>query len=127
MNTPSYAEFDERYGLTAASMQRFWRLYLDGADGLQPDASPLRGELEGLPPAYVITASHDVLRDEGEAYAAALERAGVPVTLRARRGRDPRLLALADDRDRARGRARGGRRGPLRARLTRHGLLAPVR
>ena len=82
MNTPSYAEFDGRYGLTAASMQRFWRLYLDGADGLQPDASPLRGDLEGVPPAYVITASHDVLRDEGEAYAAALERAGVPVTLR---------------------------------------------
>ena len=82
VNTPSYAEFDERYGLTAASMQRFWRLYLDGADGLQPDASPLRSELEGVPPAYVITASHDVLRDEGEAYAAALERAGVPVTLK---------------------------------------------
>jgi acetyl esterase len=82
VNTPSYTEFDARFGLTAASMQRFWRLYLDGADGLKPDASPLRGELDGLPPAYVITAGHDVLRDEGEAYAAALERAGVPVTLR---------------------------------------------
>ena len=82
VNTPSYAEFDERYGLTAASMQRFWRLYLDGADGLHPDASPLRAELEGVAPAHVITASHDVLRDEGEAYAAALERAGVRVTLR---------------------------------------------
>ncbi len=82
VNTPSYAEFDGRYGLTAASMQRFWGLYLDGADGLQPAASPLRGELKGLPPAYVITASHDVLRDEGEAYASALEGAGVPVTLR---------------------------------------------
>jgi acetyl esterase len=82
VNTPSYTEFDGRYGLTAASMQRFWGLYLDGADGLQPAASPLRGELEGLPPAYVITAGHDVLRDEGEAYANALEDAGVPVTLR---------------------------------------------
>ena len=82
MNTPSYAELDGRYGLTAASMQRFWRLYLDGADGLQPAASPLRGDLAGLPPAYVLTASHDVLRDEGEAYAKALEDAGVPVTLK---------------------------------------------
>ena len=82
VNTPSYAEFDGRFGLTAASMQRFWRLYLDGADGLQPDASPLRGELSGVPAAHIITASHDVLRDEGEAYAAALERAGVPVTLK---------------------------------------------
>jgi acetyl esterase len=87
LNTPSYAEFDERFGLTAAAMQRFWRLYLDGADGLHPDASPLRAtDLEGAPPAYVLTASHDVLRDEGEAYAAALERAGVPVTLQRRDG-----------------------------------------
>jgi acetyl esterase len=86
VNTPSYREFDERFGLTAASMQRFWNLYLDGADGFDPDASPLRGELEGLPPAHILTASHDVLRDEGEAYAAALERAGVPVTLNRKPG-----------------------------------------
>jgi acetyl esterase len=82
LNTPSYRELDEAFGLTAAAMQRFWNLYLNGADGLHPDASPLRAtDLEGLPGAHVITASHDVLRDEGEAYAAALERAGVPVTL----------------------------------------------
>jgi acetyl esterase len=87
VNTPSYAEFDERFGLTAAAMQRFWRLYLNGAEGLHPDASPLRAtDLEGAPPAYVLTASHDVLRDEGEAYAAALEEAGVPVTLHRRAG-----------------------------------------
>jgi acetyl esterase len=82
INTPSYGEFDGRFGLTAAAMQHFWDLYLDGAEGLHPDASPLRAtDLEGAPPAYILTASHDVLRDEGEAYAAALEGAGVAVTL----------------------------------------------
>jgi len=83
VNTPSYREFGERYGLTAAGMRRFWDLYLDGGDGARADASPLRcADLSGAPPAYVLTADHDVLRDEGEAYAAALERAGVPVTLK---------------------------------------------
>ncbi len=72
LNTPSYAEFDGDYGLTAASMRRFFKLYLDGSSGLDPDVSPLRADLADAPPAYVITASHDVLRDEGEAYAAAL-------------------------------------------------------
>jgi acetyl esterase len=81
VNTPSYGEFSEGHGLTAAGMRRFWDLYLDGADGFHPDASPLRdGDLAGVAPAYVLTAEEDVLRDEGEAYAAALERAGVPVT-----------------------------------------------
>ena len=82
-NTASYREFGERHGLTAASMQRFWNLYLNGSDGLVPDASPLRAEdLAGLPPAYVLTAGFDVLRDEGEAYAEALREAGVPTTSR---------------------------------------------
>ena len=79
-NTPSYREFGERYGLTAASMQRFWNLYLDGGDGLHADVSPLRSDdLAGSPPAFVLTADRDPLRDEGEAYAEALRRAGVPV------------------------------------------------
>jgi acetyl esterase len=82
LNTPSYREFGDEYGLTAAWMARYWELYLDGADGARPDASPLRAEdLAGVAPAYVLTADHDVLRDEGEAYAAALGRAGVPVTV----------------------------------------------
>jgi acetyl esterase len=83
LNTPSYHDFKERYGLTAEGMQRYWNLYLDGADGLQSDASPLRAEdLAGLAPTYVLTAEFDVLRDEGEAMAANLREAGVDVTHR---------------------------------------------
>jgi acetyl esterase len=83
LNTPSYGEFAERFGLTAQGMARFWREYLDGADGSDPDASPLRDpDLSGVAPAFVMISSHDVLRDEGEAYAQALERAGVPVERR---------------------------------------------
>jgi acetyl esterase len=82
VNTPSYREFSDRHGLSAASMRRFWNLYLDGADGSDPDASPVRAaDLAGVAPAFVLTAEEDVLRDEGEAYAAALQEAGVPVEL----------------------------------------------
>lgn len=80
LSTPSYREFCEGYGLTAAGMQRYWQLYLAGEDGGAPDASPLRAtDLAGVPPAVVLTAECDVLRDEGEAFAAALEDAGVQV------------------------------------------------
>ena len=83
LNTPSMRDFKERYGLTAAGLQRYWNLYLDGADGFQPDASPLRADdLAGLPPTYVLTAEFDVLRDEGEAFAGKLREAGVDVTHR---------------------------------------------
>jgi acetyl esterase len=83
LNTPSMRDFKERYGLTAAGLERYWNLYLDGADGFQPDASPLRaGDLAGLPPTYVLTAELDVLRDEGEAFVKKLEAAGVDVTHR---------------------------------------------
>ena len=76
-NTASYREFGERHGLTAASMQRFWNLYLDGADGLHPDASPLRADdLAGSPPAFVLTAGFDPLRDEGRRTARRCARPG---------------------------------------------------
>jgi acetyl esterase len=77
-NTASYRDFGEGHGLTAASMHRFWNLYLDGSDGMHPDASPLRAEdLAGSPPAFVLTAGFDPLRDEAEAYCEALREAGV--------------------------------------------------
>ena len=81
-DTPSYVEFNDGRGLSAASMQRFWRLYLDGSDATDPDAAPLHAtDLAGVAPAYVLTAEEDVLRDEGEAYAEALRKAGVPTEL----------------------------------------------
>jgi acetyl esterase len=83
LDTPSYRACAEGFGLSAVNMKRYWDLYLDGADGRVPDASPLQADdLSGLPPAFVLTVRDDVLRDEGEAYAHALEAGGVPVTLR---------------------------------------------
>ena len=63
-------------------MERCWELYLDGADGADPDASPLNADdLAGVAPAYIAVAGHDVLRDDGLRYAEALRAAGVDVTL----------------------------------------------
>ncbi|MFG1946971.1 alpha/beta hydrolase [Nonomuraea sp. NPDC048826] len=83
MDTPSYREFARGHGLDAAEMAWFLRQYAGGADPDDPRLSPLRLEsLAGLPPATVLTAGCDVLRDEGERYAARLAEAGVPVDLR---------------------------------------------
>src|SRR4051794_6042588 len=86
MDSDSYREFADFSLLTRDAMAFCWRTYLgtDGSQrGAEPDASPLRAaDLSGAPPAFVAVAGHDVLRDEGVAYARALERAGVPVTLR---------------------------------------------
>jgi acetyl esterase/lipase len=80
-DTASWREFAEGFFLTADGMRWYWDHYLGGADGRAPDASPLRAAFfGGLPPALVIEADHDVLRDEGEAYAARLAQAGVPAT-----------------------------------------------
>ena len=79
----SWRECAEGFYLTAAGMRWYWDHYLGGADGAAPDASPLRAAfLGGLPPALVVTADHDVLRDEGEAYAARLREAGVAADVR---------------------------------------------
>lgn len=82
MDTPSHGHFGEGHLLTRASMAWFRDHYLNHAgEAADWRASPLRAvSVEGLPPAYVLTASHDPLRDEGEAYARRLLEAGIPVT-----------------------------------------------
>ena len=66
--------------LTEQHMRWYWDQYLGpGGDGTDPLASVLRADLHDLPPAFVMTGEHDPLRDEGEAYAAALRAAGVDV------------------------------------------------
>jgi acetyl esterase len=84
MDTGSYEQFAEGYFLAAKGMAWFWDNYLPDVERRsEPYASPLRAsdeQLDGLPPAFVVVDEADVLRDEGEAYAARLRAAGVPVT-----------------------------------------------
>jgi acetyl esterase len=81
---PSRTQNAEGFFLTEADMRWFGDHYVpDPGRRSDPYASVLRHpDLAGLPPAVVGTAEYDPLRDEGEAYAAALEKAGVPVTAR---------------------------------------------
>ncbi|WP_225823502.1 alpha/beta hydrolase [Streptomyces naphthomycinicus] len=83
-DTASYHQFATGYFLRRDGMQWFWDQYTtDESERAQITASPLRAtteQLQGLPPALVITGEADVLRDEGEAYANKLREAGVAVT-----------------------------------------------
>jgi acetyl esterase len=84
MDTASYREYSDGPFLTSAQMAWFWQSYAPGL-GTRPNgiAAPLHAsaeQLRGLPPTLVITAEHDVLRDEAEAYARRLIDAGVETT-----------------------------------------------
>jgi acetyl esterase len=81
--TGSHRELGDGYFLTRGAMEWFTHHYLESADlARHPEVSPLLApDLSGLPPALVITAEFDPLRDEGEAYAKRLQQAGVPVTV----------------------------------------------
>ena len=84
LETASYRQFAAGPWLTREAMALFWNSYAPNiGTRTVPTVAPLRArleQLEGLPPALVITAEVDVVRDEGEAYAHKLLAAGVPVT-----------------------------------------------
>jgi acetyl esterase len=84
MDTSTYQRYADGPWLTREEVRWFWDCYLpDRSLRSEVTASPLRattGQLRGLPPALIINAEHDVLRDEGEAYARKLSQACVPVT-----------------------------------------------
>jgi len=84
----SYTTFAQGCMLTAASMRRYRALYAPTAEAqAHPDCSPLRAErVDHAPPAYVVLAECDVLRDEGAAYAERLSAAGVPCVVEEARG-----------------------------------------
>jgi acetyl esterase len=79
---PSYRSNGSGFGLTRSGMRWFWDNYVpDPKLRDEPYASPLRAkDLSGLPPAHVVTAEFDPLKDEGKAYATRLREAGVPTT-----------------------------------------------
>lgn len=83
MAQDAYRRLADASMLTAEVMARCWDDYRAGHDREDPDLSPLlAGDVDGVPPALVVVASHDVLRDDGLTYAAALGAAGVPVEVR---------------------------------------------
>ena len=82
--SPSMRQYSKDHFLTRESMDWFTENYLPGREaGLEPSASPTKAkDFKGLPPAMILTAECDPLRDQGEAYARKLQAAGVPVELK---------------------------------------------
>ncbi|WP_329791391.1 alpha/beta hydrolase [Lentzea sp. DG1S-22] len=98
-DSPSMYEYAAGPLLTRPWLEWFWGAYLNTPDeGADPRVSPLRAEdLTGLPPAFLVTAELDLLRDQGIRYADALRGAGVPVTHRAVEGVPHAFLSFTRD------------------------------
>jgi acetyl esterase len=103
---PSLSDNATGYGLSRDTIIWYWRQYLadDFDASSNPHAAPMRAaDVSGLPPAFVVTAEFDPLRDDGEAYAARLRQAGVPVSAQRWLGANhgfiqwSGLIPLADD------------------------------
>jgi acetyl esterase len=84
--TPSVHDYGTGYGLEIAHLPLMQAWYLGDRDVTHPYVSPINADLAGLPPALITTAELDPIRDQGKAYADALEAAGVPVTYRCATG-----------------------------------------
>ena len=97
MSTQSYSDNAEGYMLTRNSMVYFWNHYADEASRKNPLASPLLADdLSDLPPATILTAEFDPLRDEGEAYAGRLKAAGVETLLKRYDGLTHGFISMTD-------------------------------
>jgi acetyl esterase len=94
--SPSMHEYATGHFITSDVLQYFERHYLGRLQNRRhPDASPLTADLQGLPPAFVISAECDPLRDQAEAYARKLAQAGVPVTAKRYEGMIHPFFSLA--------------------------------
>jgi acetyl esterase/lipase len=97
MTCASFAENADGYGLTTSLLRWFYDHYIDAADRGDPRFAPVCAvDLSGLPPAIVVTAEFDPLRDDGEAYAAALGAAGVPTEHVRARGHTHQSMTMVD-------------------------------
>jgi cation diffusion facilitator CzcD-associated flavoprotein CzcO/acetyl esterase/lipase len=92
----SFAENADGYGLTTPLLEWCYDHYIDPADRGDPRFAPLRGNLSGLPPAVVVTAEFDPLRDVGDAYAVALQAARVPTEHIRARGHTHQSVTMVD-------------------------------
>lgn len=98
LDSTSYRDPANQLMLSRESMVWFWDHYAPYPEArLHPDAAPLRNpNFAGLPPAVILTAEHDVLRDEGELYATRLLKAGVPVRHRRFAGQMHGFFTMVD-------------------------------
>ena len=97
MARASFAECADGYFLTTPLVRWFFDHYIDPTDRSDPRFAPVRAaDLSGLPPAIVLTAEFDPLRDDGDAYAAALQAAGVPTEHIRARGHTHTSMTMVD-------------------------------